>query len=131
MNIIKCPNCGQENKNTNIKCEFCGTDLNFVEQNDNFTNVNNSQINTKNINLSNKVMKYIINGFLIFTMAPILFFVIVCIFISLYFNITNYIKSKDYVETEGRFVNYQNCKYNGSNEVCEAVYQIYSRWCYL
>ena len=25
--VVNCPNCGRENKNTNIKCEFCSTQL--------------------------------------------------------------------------------------------------------
>ena len=24
---MMCPNCGKENKNTNVKCEFCSTQL--------------------------------------------------------------------------------------------------------
>lgn len=50
MNIIKCPNYGYENKNTNTRCESCGIELNRIEQSDNFLNNNYSLANVKNIN---------------------------------------------------------------------------------
>lgn len=52
MNVVKCPNCGQENKNTNIRCESCGTELNHIEQNDNFLNKDYFQTNVKTIMIS-------------------------------------------------------------------------------
>lgn len=59
MNTIKCPNCGYENKNTNIRCESCGKELNHIEQSDKFFNMDNSQINVKTIDLESKKVKNI------------------------------------------------------------------------
>lgn len=49
MDNIKCPNCGQENQNTNIRCIHCGTELNHIESNSNFLNVDYSQENEKKL----------------------------------------------------------------------------------
>ena len=32
MDNIKCPNCGYENKNSNIRCEVCNNELNHIEK---------------------------------------------------------------------------------------------------
>ena len=63
MNTIKCPNCGYENKNTNIRCESCGKELNHIKNND-------YQKNVKIIDLGSKKAKYITNAILIFLLAP-------------------------------------------------------------
>ena len=40
--VVKCPNCGKVNKNTNIKCEFCSTQL--IDEN-NFNQYSNFLVN--------------------------------------------------------------------------------------
>lgn len=55
-----------------------------------------------------------------------LFFLIGIIFVgvSLYFNITESNKSKNYLKTEGKLVDFNDCSYNDDeNETCEAVYE--------
>ena len=145
MNTIKCPNCGYENKNTNIRCESCGKELNHIKNND-------YQKNVKIIDLGSKKVKYITNAILIFLLAPwflfslafknkkvkciitnaILIFILAPWFliglafigISLYSNITDYSKSKNYLETKGKLISYENCKYDDDRgELCNGVYE--------
>ena len=54
--VVNCPNCGKENKNTNIKCEFCSTqliDVNEINQHSDFS-FNGNNVETKEINVSTK-----------------------------------------------------------------------------
>ncbi len=122
MNTIKCPNCGYENKNTNIRCESCGKELNHIEQSDNFLN-NDYQTNVKTIDLGSKKVKCITSVILIFVLA--LWFLIGLFFIgvSSYSSITDNNKSKNYLETEGKLVSYENCQYDDGNELCSGVYE--------
>lgn len=124
MNTVKCPNCGQENKNTNIRCEYCGTELNHIEQNDNFLNKDYSQTNVKTSDLGSKKVKHIItNVILIFMFAPWFLIGLVFIGVSSYSNISDNNKSKNYLETEGKLVSYENCQYDDDgDELCNAVY---------
>ena len=116
MNTIKCPNCGYENKNTNIRCESCGKELNHIKNND-------YQKNVKTIDLENKKVKGIISVILIFILAPWFLIGLAFIGVSLYSNITDYSKSKNYLETEGKLVSYENCQYDDGNELCSGVYE--------
>lgn len=124
MNTVKCPNCGHENKNTNIRCESCGTELNHIEQNNSFLNKDYSQTNVKTINLGSKTAKHITSAILIFILAPWFLIGLAFIGVSSYSNITDYNKSKDYLETEGKLINYENCKYeDDGDEFCNGVYE--------
>lgn len=124
MNNIKCPNCGRENKNTNIRCESCGTELNHIEKNNNFLNKDYSQTNVKTIDLGSKKAKHITSAILIFILAPWFLFGLAFIGVSLYSNITDNNKSKNYLETEGKLVSYENCQYDDDgDELCNGVYE--------
>lgn len=124
MNIIKCPNCGYENKNTNIRCESCATELNPIKQSNNFLNHDYSQINAKTIDLESKKVKHIINAILIFILAPCFLVGLSFIGVSLYSNIVNNNKSKNYLETEGKLVDYENCQYDDNgDELCSGIYE--------
>ena len=124
MNTIKCPNCDHENKNTNIRCESCGMELNHIEQSTNFLNKDYSQENVKTIDLKSKKGKYIISAILIYMIAPWFLCGLAFIGISLYSNITDYSKSKNYLETKGKLISYENCKYDDDRgELCNGVYE--------
>lgn len=122
MNTIKCPNCGYENKNTNIRCEACGKELNHIEQSDNFLN-NDYQKNVKTIDLGSKKVKCITSVILIFVLAPWFLIGLFFIGVSSYSSITDNNKSKNYLETEGKLVSYENCQYDDGNELCSGVYE--------
>lgn len=114
---------GQEKKNTNIRCESCGTELNHIEQNDNFLNKDYSHTNVKTIDLGSKKAKHITSAILIFIFAPRFLIGLVFIGVSSYSNISDNNKSKNYLETEGKLVSYENCQYNDDgDELCNAVY---------
>ncbi len=125
MDTIKCPNCGYENKNTNIRCVSCGTELNYIEQSSNFPNNNNySQINVKTIDLGSKKAKLITTAILMFILAPWFIAGVAFIAVSSYSNITDNNKSKNYLETEGKLVDYENCQYDDEgDEICSGVYE--------
>ena len=124
MNTIKCPNCGHENKNTNIRCESCSTELNHIEQSNNFLNNDYSQTNVKTIFLGSKKSKHIKGVNLIFKLAPWFLIGLAFIGISLYSSITDNSKSKNYLETEGKLISYENCQYdNDGDELCYGVYE--------
>ncbi len=124
MNTIICPNCGHENKNTNIKCESCGTELNHVEQSNNFLNNDYSQLNVKTIDLGSKNVKHISSVILIFMLAPWFLFGLIFIGVSSYSSINDNNKSKNYLETEGKLVGYENCQYDDDgDELCDGVYE--------
>lgn len=114
MNTVKCPNCGNENKNTNIKCEFCGTEINHIEQNNNFYYKDYPQIN-----LGSKKIKFIINAILIFLLIPWFLIGLIFIGVSTYSHISASNESKNYLETEGKLVSYDDC----GSELCSAVYE--------
>lgn len=122
MNTIKCPNCGYENKNTNIRCESCGKELNHIEQSDNFLN-NDYQKNVKTIDLGSKKVKCITSVILIFVLVPWFLIGLFFIGVSSYSSITDNNKSKNYLETEGKLVSYENCQYDDGNELCSGVYE--------
>ena len=123
MNTIKCPNCGYENKNTNIRCESCGKELNHIEQSDKFFNKDNSQINVKTIDLESKKVKCITTVILVFVLAPWFLIGLFFIGVSSYSSITDNNKSKNYLETEGKLVSYENCQYDDGDELCSGVYE--------
>lgn len=122
MNTIKCPNCGYENKNTNIRCESCGKELNHIEQSDNFLN-NDYQKNVKTIDLGSKKVKCITSVILIFVLVPWFLIGLFFIGVSSYSSITDNNKSKNYLETEGKLVSYENCQYDDGDELCSGVYE--------
>ena len=119
MNTVKCPNCGHENKNTNIRCDSCGTELNHIEQSNNF-----SQANVKTIDLGSKKAKHITSAILIFILAPWFLAGLAFIGVSSYSNITDNNKSRNYLETEGKLISYENCQYDDDgDELCSGVYE--------
>lgn len=122
MNTIKCTNCGYENKNTNIRCESCGKELNHIEQSDNFLN-NDYQKNVKTIDLGSKKVKCITSVILIFVLASWFLIGLFFIGVSSYSSITDNNKSKNYLETEGKLVSYENCQYDDGDELCSGVYE--------
>ena len=50
---MRCRNCGSENRNTNIRCDFCGADL--------ISEYNNVDQNFQKVFLGNKTTKRIYN----------------------------------------------------------------------
>ena len=122
MTPIKCPKCGYEPTTTNSRCEACGKALNHIEQSDNFLN-NDYQKNVKTIDLGSKKVKGITSVILIFVLAPWFLIGLFFIGVSSYSSITDNNKSKNYLETEGKLVSYENCQYDDGNELCSGVYE--------
>lgn len=121
MNTSKCPNCGYENRNTNIRCESCGKELN----NANYTNFNQKlpKLDDKTIKEVKKKASHISNIILIFILGFWFIGGMIFIGISLYFNITENNRAKGYFKTEGKLVDYDSCQYDDGIETCNAIYE--------
>lgn len=122
MNTIKCPNCGTKNKNTNIRCEVCGIELNHISQDYTITNTDILQrnINKKSIKNLNIVVTIIL-GFVLFP-----FFLTGLIFsgVSTYLIISENNEAKNYSQTEGTLVKYDNIHDDDNgDEVCTGIYE--------
>ena len=114
--VVNCPNCGKENKNTNIKCEFCSTQLideNNFNKYDNFL-VNNDGIETKIINISAKNDDYLGKFLISIFVVPWILGGILFLGIGLFFNIYERNQAKGYEKTIGLLI-----EYNGD----EAIYE--------
>ena len=124
MDNIKCPNCGQENQNTNIRCIHCGTELNHIESNSNFLNVDYSQENEKNINSNIKKFSHIATAILVIVLIPWFIIGTAFIVISLCAIISDNSKANGYLQTEGKLVDYVDCQYDeDGNELCNGLYE--------
>lgn len=109
--FVKCSNCGKENKNTNIRCEFCNAELNIPKSNENFES-------------KSKKIERIVNIVLLLALLPGFLLGILFTGVSIYSTVTDISKSKKYLETEGKLVNYENCQYESDgNELCNAIYE--------
>lgn len=103
MNTVKCPNCGYENKNTNIRCESCKMELNSIEQN----NKKCSKERVIYVDLGKNGIKHLASVLLIIILTPWLITGLAFFGVSTYSIITDNNKSKGYVETEGKLVDYE------------------------
>lgn len=124
MYNVKCPNCGFENKNTNIRCESCGTELNGVDLSETFPDNDYSYPKVKVVKVSGKKIKLIIN--IILVASLLLWFVIGLVFIGVSLSSikTDKDKTANYLETEGKLVGYENCQRDSDgDELCNGVYE--------
>lgn len=115
MYIIRCKNCGQANKITNIRCEFCNVKLN--------TDVIDKE--------REKFIKSRIKKEKIISKILIALIFLPCLLVGLFlvgnatYHITfDAIVSKDYLKVEGRKVSYVNCLNTDNNvNICNAIYK--------
>lgn len=124
MDNIKCPNCGQENQNTNLRCIYCNAELKPIEQSSNFLNVDYSQENAKAIQSNTKKAGHIANIILVIVLIPWFLIGIAFVGISSYSMMNDNGKSKGYLETEGKLVDYVDCQYDEDGaELCNGLYE--------
>lgn len=124
MDNIKCPNCGQENQNTNLRCIYCNAELKPIEQSSNFLNVDYSQENAKTIQSNTKKAGHIANIILVIVLIPWFLIGIAFVGISSYSMMNDNGKSKGYLETEGKLVDYVDCQYDEDGaELCNGLYE--------
>lgn len=123
--VVCCPNCGKENKNTNIKCEFCSTqliDVNEFNQEDQFT-LNGNIVKTNEINVSTKKVGCLSNILIIIFIGPWLLAGIAFFGVGLFSSISEHNETKGYEKTTAILKDYTNCTYDGGSELCEAIYE--------
>lgn len=115
MYIIRCKNCGQANKITNIRCEFCNVKLN--------TDVIDKE-REKFIKSRFKKEKIISKILIALIFLPCLLVGLFLVGNATYHITFDAITNKDYLKVEGRKVSYVNCL-NTDNHVniCNAVYK--------
>ena len=107
-----CPNCKKENKNTNIRCEFCNTELVNLDD--------TSNPKREEITLQQKLCMlcfFVISGAMIvyglFAISSSVYTII----------LENKIKN-EYNETYASLIEYTDCQVDeDNNEVCNAIYK--------
>ncbi len=121
-----CRNCGKENKNTNIRCEFCNTEL--IDTNNYFNQENivygsntilkpqEVEISTKKIGCFSVIFGLLLNGIWILVASAFIVF-------GLYSYISEHNQTKNYDETVATLVSYKNCRNDDGIEICNAVYE--------
>lgn len=120
--IKQCPNCGQNNKTTNIKCEFCDCELIPCEENSmaaNFSTTNHvaaAKISPKKIGCITNIGLFFSLG--MFILAGILF-----TGIGLYSYISEHNKTKNFDSTTATLKDFPFCRYDDDTEICEALYE--------
>ena len=122
---MMCPNCKKENKNTNIRCEFCSTqliDVNEFNQQGIFT-PNGNIVETKEINVSTKKVGCLSNILILIFVGPWLLFGIAFLGVGLFSTISEHNQTKGYEKTTGILKDYTNCSYEDGSELCEAIYE--------
>lgn len=120
MNTSKCPNCGYENKDTNIRCESCGNELDntkYTKYSDKYC-----QPDYKSIALAKKKTNRVCNIILTLILIPWFLGGLVFIGIYLYLNISDNNKAKNYLKTDAKLINY-NCFYDEEGDECSAIYE--------
>lgn len=119
---MMCPYCKKENKNTNIRCEFCGTQLiNDVIINQNNTITYNEN---KNVQIPTKKIGCIVIIIFLLMSLPSLFLGTLSFGLDAYLYIKERIQSVGYEETIGNLINYDDCEfYDDNSELCNAVYE--------
>ena len=112
-----CKNCGKENKNTNIRCEYCGTG--FYEFND----YGNPIIEDESIKLKTSTFRIIVNIFLGFILFPIMFSGALLFGIGAYDIVPKFIESFGYQKAQGTLINYKNCNRSNQEDYCDGIYE--------
>lgn len=109
MNLL-CPNCGKKNKSTNIKCEFCSSELNKEEK----------ESESNKITLEQKIC--MVCGLVAFGAIVIYGIYIICS--SVYFLTTEKKIKKEYSQKYATLMEYTDCQFNeDKQEVCNAIYK--------
>ena len=91
-----CPNCKNENKNTNIRCEYCSYELNPESE------LSEVEYVSKEIQVSTKKVGFLSNIIFIIFLGPFLLAGIVLLYIGL----SNNLKTKGYEHTTAFFKDY-------------------------
>lgn len=116
-----CPNCKNDNKNTNIRCDFCSARLNYVDVNDYLNEYKN--LETKKVNISSKKVGCLGGIISLIFFGPMLLIGILFIGIGLYSSISVHNETKGYEKTTGILKDYENCYYDDGRELCGAKYE--------
>ena len=129
---MKCPSCGSENKNTNIKCEVCGVELHSEEEDSSLfdSNINPKYVERQNIvkgldyiNKRKKGIGCLSNIIIAIILIPWILAGLAFIGVSLYSIISNIKASKNYDETEATLVDYVIKRDGEGKEYYKAVYE--------
>ena len=129
---MKCPSCGSENKNTNIKCEVCGAELHPEEEDRSIldSNINPTYVDRQKIvngldyiNKRKKGIGCLSNVIISIILIPWILAGLAFIGVSLYSIISNIKVSKNYDETEATLVDYVIKMDSEGKEDYKAIYE--------
>lgn len=115
-----CPNCKNENKSTNMKCEFCGNDLIDTLDYDKsgFYSSNNETPQPKEVKVSKKSISILLNAFVIFVCG----FMILGGIVFLSIGIFNKLAENKEIEGYEKVTAYLKKSPNCSGMTCERMY---------
>ncbi|MBQ8914039.1 MAG: DUF3592 domain-containing protein [Lachnospiraceae bacterium] len=129
---MKCPSCGSENKNTNIKCEVCGSvlhpeeeDLSKFESGENPKYIERQNLvnGLDYINKRKKGIGCLSNVIISIILIPWILAGLAFIGVSLYSIISNIKVSKNYDETDAKLVDYVIKRDGEGKEYYKAIYE--------
>lgn len=109
-----CSNCKKENKNSNIKCVHCSSQL--IDIND------FKEERKKAEEQSKKVYKILSNTTLYRITGTILFMIIMC-FIYIIIDVVGYCRFINYPKTTAILQDYTDCIYSETDKTCKAIYE--------
>lgn len=129
---MKCPFCGSENKNTNIKCEVCGAELHPEEEDQSIfdSNISPKYVDSQKIvneldyiNKRKKGIGCLSNVIISVILIPWILAGLAFIGVSLYSIISNIKVSKNYDETDATLVDYVIKRDSEGKEYYKAIYE--------
>lgn len=122
---MMCPNCSKENKSTNIRCEFCSTQL--IDENEFDSQVifkiNDNVVSSKDIKFSEKKVGCLSSILPLIFVGPWLLIGIVFLGVGLYASISEHNQTKGYEKTTAILKKYINCEYEDGSQVCNGIYE--------
>ncbi|MGN1372264.1 MAG: DUF3592 domain-containing protein [Candidatus Coprovivens sp.] len=116
-----CPNCNKENKNTNIRCEYCSTELIDINK---FNNL--EDLTPNDIVMGAKSAKYLKLGIGCLSIMFLGLWLLVglgFLGMGLYCTISEHNQTKEYESTTGVLKGYTNCSYSDGSKLCNATYE--------
>lgn len=114
-----CPNCKKENKNTNIRCEYCSTELIDIKKHDelgfDLKDYKEVVVPTKKFNMVANILIFLFS-------LCFVFFVLFGIF-GVYLTVIEYNQRKGYEKTTATLIEDENCIEKEDIDICEPQYR--------
>lgn len=116
---MKCVHCGYENNDSRDTCWSCGHPL----ENDYFLNRVGVLATFSSLFLGSKTTNRVFTIVLLFLFIPLILLGLVFSVIGGFHILSDYNKTKDYLQIEGKLVQYKDCRQEEEMELCSALYE--------